>query len=143
MQISEHFSLQELLRSDTAAQQGIDNTPDETVMANLRRLADTLEAVRALVGKPLRISSGYRSPAVNAAVGGSRTSAHLQGLAADFTVQGMAPRALAQQIADSELAFDQLILEFDRWVHLGLATGQPRRQVLTLRDGRGYQAGLV
>ncbi|MDE1167664.1 MAG: D-Ala-D-Ala carboxypeptidase family metallohydrolase [Pseudomonas sp.] len=143
MQISQHFSLEELVRSGTAARQGLDNTPDDTALANLRRLAGTLEAVRALVGQPLRISSGYRSVAVNAAVGGSRGSAHALGLAADFNVQGLAPRALAQLIADSTLDFDQLILEFDRWVHLGLSTGPARRQVLTARSSSGYLAGLV
>lgn len=143
MKISQYFTLDELVRSPTAAERGIDNTPGPEALANLQRLSRFLDAVRTLLGKPVLISSAYRSPALNKAVGGSNTSAHLSGLAADIKVAGMTPAELARRIVDSDLEFDQVILEFDRWVHVGLASGSLRRQVLTVRDGTGYQQGLV
>jgi len=76
-------------------------------------------------------------------VGGAASSQHLQGLAADFTVSGLSPRDTARRISTSPIAFDQLILEFDKWVHLSVTHGVPRRQVLTLRGGDGYLPGLV
>lgn len=143
MNLSEHFTLQELTQSPSAAKAGIDNTPDATVVANLTRLCQALEDVRTLVGGPVMISSGYRCPALNELIGGSATSAHVRGLAADFTVPGLTPRQTVELLDDSGLVFDQLILEFDRWVHLGLSEVAPRRQVLTLRKGSGYQPGIV
>lgn len=143
MNLSEHFTLQELIESPTAAKEGIDNTPDAPTIANLKRLCQVLEAVRVQVGAPLLISSGYRSPALNSRIGGVANSAHVRGLAADFTVVGLSPRQTIELIVDSGLAFDQLILEFDRWVHLAVSEDRPRRQVLTLRKGSGYLPGLV
>lgn len=143
MNLSEHFTLQELTLSPSAAKAGIDNTPDATVIANLVRLCQTLEGVRALVGAPVMISSGYRCPALNEWIGGAPNSAHVLGLAADFTVSGLTPRQTVELLDESGLVFDQLILEFDRWVHLGLSESKPRRQVLTLRKGGGYLPGIV
>lgn len=143
--MSEHFSIAELTFSQTATRRGIDNTPSEQVSANLRRLMETLELVRALVGKPLMISSGYRSPALNIAVGGAKDSAHVQGLAADINVAGMTPKTLAGLIRDSGIAFDQLIYE-GTWVHIGLAAGTLRQEVLTANFSNGhatYTRGLA
>ncbi|MGC1331824.1 D-Ala-D-Ala carboxypeptidase family metallohydrolase, partial [Pseudomonas sp.] len=135
MNLSEHFTLQELIESPTARKAGIDNTPDAPTIANLQRLCQLLEGARELVGAPLLISSGYRCPALNRLIGGADNSAHVQGLAADFTVVGLPPRQVVELIADSSLAFDQVILEFDRWVHVAVSARAPRRQVLTLRKG--------
>ena len=143
MNLSEHFTLNELIDSPSAVKAGIDNTPDASVQDNLRRLCHSLEAIRELVGAPLIISSGYRCPALNTLIGGANSSAHVRGLAADFTVVGLSPRQTVELIDDSGLVFDQLILEFDRWVHLGLSEARPRRQVLTLNKGGGYQPGIV
>lgn len=143
MKLSEHFSLDEMTLSETAARKGLDNTPDKETIENLRKLAALLEQVRALVGKPIMVSSGYRSPEVNKAVGGSKTSAHVKGLAADINVPSVKPAALAAIIKTSDIKFDQLILEFDRWVHIGLRDGSPRMELLTIRTGTGYMKGIV
>ncbi|MBL8382068.1 MAG: peptidase M15 [Burkholderiales bacterium] len=146
MQLSPNFSLEVLVRSDTARRLGIDNQPSRPDLANLRRLAACLEEVRALLDAPLVISSAYRSPALNEAVGGAPGSRHRLGLAADFTCPGFGPPlAVARAIAASPIAFDQLIHEFGRWVHLGLAPAhaQTRRQLLTIRSAAlGYEDGL-
>lgn len=145
-QLSPHFSLAELTASQTAARLGIDNTPTPDVLAELGRLAAVLEQVRAGLGAPLLISSGYRSPALNAAVPGSaKNSAHLYGRAADFTCPAVgSPRIVCMKINGMPgLDFDQLIFEFGAWVHFAIAApGEtPRRQVLTI-DGAGTRAGL-
>ncbi|MFT0518471.1 D-Ala-D-Ala carboxypeptidase family metallohydrolase [Pseudomonas faucium] len=142
MFITPHFTLDEMIVSQLAAREGLDNTPPPEARANLQLLCSALEQVRALFGVPIVVSSGYRSVAVNRRVGGSATSQHVQGLAADFTVLGMTPREVVRGISESALAFDQLILEFDRWVHLSVAQAAPRRQVLTIRKGTGYLPGL-
>lgn len=147
MQLSEHFTLAEFVESQTAARKGIDNTPPPHVLENLRILAAGLESVRALLGdRPIRISSGYRCPALNTVVGGARQSAHMDGLAADFTCPGFGlPLSVCAAIAASPLRFDQLILEFDAWTHLSFAPAL-RREILTVRR-RGRRAvtlpGLV
>ncbi|MEE1923705.1 D-Ala-D-Ala carboxypeptidase family metallohydrolase [Pseudomonas sp. 148P] len=142
MFLTPHFTLAEMTTSQIANREGLDNNPDSKTIANLVELCKTLEQVRSLVGQPLLVSSGYRSVALNRRVGGSATSAHLLGLAADIIAVSLTPRELAERIRDSSLAFDQLILEFDGWVHLGLAEHQQRRQVLTIRQGTGYLPGL-
>jgi len=144
MNLSPHFTLSEMTFSQTATRKGIDNMPPPIELDNLRRVAALLEQVRTLVGGPVRVSSGYRAPALNAAVSGAKNSAHVQGLAADITVPGMTPRALAWMIFQSEIIFDQLIYE-GTWVHIALSTGKPRREVLTAHFGNGrttYTQGL-
>lgn len=142
MLISPHFTLDEMTVSQLAAREGLDNNPPAEARANLQMLCNSLEQVRALFGAPVIVSSGYRSPAVNQRIGGARTSQHLQGLAADFTVFGMSPREVVRRVSESAIPFDQLILEFDNWVHLAVSRGVPRRQVLTIRKGTGYLPGL-
>ncbi|RII76170.1 D-Ala-D-Ala carboxypeptidase family metallohydrolase [Pseudomonas monteilii] len=142
MLITPHFTLDEMTVSQLAARNGFDNTPPPQARANLQLLCGALEQVRALFDAPIIISSGYRSEKVNQLIGGSRNSQHVQGLAADFTVIEVSPRDTVRRISNSTIAFDQLILEFDRWVHLSVTCGTPRRQVLTLRKGGGYLPGL-
>lgn len=138
--LTSHFSLEEFTLSQTAARQGLDNTPSPEVAANLLRTATGLEAVRVVLGgAPINISSGYRSPAVNAAVGGAKNSQHLTGQACDFT----APRfGTVQQVFDaikrSGIAYDQLIIEFGRWVHISFAD-KPRKQALVI-DNQGTRS---
>jgi hypothetical protein len=132
-QLSPHFRLSELLDSGTARAKGLDNDPSPETLANLRRLAiEALEPIRAVVG-PLRINSGYRSDAVNKAVGGSTTSAHSFGLAADLhPPKGC--KALMQQIIASGVRLDQVIYE-RTWVHVGLRhpkTGAQRGDRLSM-----------
>lgn len=145
MNLSPNFTLAELTASQTAVRKGIDNTPPPTELKNLYRVADLLEQVRDLVNRPVNVSSGYRSLALNKAVGGAGNSAHVKGLAADINVPGMAPRDLALAIGASRIPFDQLIYE-GTWVHIGLADGAPRREVLTAHFGNGptsYTRGIA
>ena len=139
MQLTPHFTLEELTVSDTARRKGIDNSPTPAHLRNLRRTAALLEEIRALFGVPLEITSGYRNPRVNALVGGVPTSAHALGLAADFHVQGIDDLEAARRVRDSGIVFDQLIHEAGRCVHVGLpAAGKPlRRQVLRQPGGPG------
>ncbi|MBF8660489.1 D-Ala-D-Ala carboxypeptidase family metallohydrolase [Pseudomonas putida] len=143
MLLTPHFTLYEMTVSQVAARNNVDNTPSQSIIDNLRLLCETLEQVRALWNAPIVISSGYRSEQVNRLLGGASNSQHMQGLAADFTVVERSPRDTVHRISTSPIAFDQLILEYDRWVHLSVTPGVPRRQVLTLRKGAGYLAGLV
>lgn len=132
MKLSEHFTLAEL----TATQTGLDNTPPDYAKSNLYTLAEALELVRtACHDKPIRILSGYRSKEVNEKVKGSKTSAHIHGLAADFIVGDMDLGDIFSTIRKSGIVYDQLILE-PSWIHIGLAE-IPRQQNLTF-DGVKY-----
>ena len=144
MKLSKHFTLAELTRSATAQRLGLENSPTVQELANLMRLAGVLEEVRRVLGhRPILISSGFRSEAVNKAVGGATTSAHRLGLAADFTCPSFdSPLAVCQAVAASDIEFDQLIHEKGAWVHLGLSQGTPRTQLLTF-DGSRYLSGLL
>ncbi len=142
MLITAHFTFDEMTVSQLAARDGIDNTPPPAARANLHLLCSALEQVRALFAAPVVISSGFRSTRVNQLIGGSPDSQHVQGLAADFTVIEFSPREVVRRISESAVPFDQLILEYDRWVHLSVTRGTPRRQVLTIRSGSGYLPGL-
>ncbi len=143
MRLSTHFSLDQLIQSETALERGIDNTPPPASVENLRRLADGLEQVQALLNNPLSISSGYRCPALNIAVGGSAGSQHVLGSAADFTCPDFgSPLAIAQAIGESDIEFDQCILEYGRWVHISFSA-TPRGRLLTIHDAsKGYLDGL-
>lgn len=139
--LSAHFTLSELTLSAMATRKNLDNTPPPDKVANLSRLcSELLEPVRAILDKPITVTSGYRSAAVNAAVGGALQSAHLSGFAADINcfAYGSAreyAKLLVNELKARNIKFDQLILEFDSWVHIGLyTTGQKQRgQVLTAR----------
>ena len=137
--LSPHFTLEELTHSDTALRLGIDNTPPQQQMENLRLLCrHILEPLRERVNAPLRICSGYRSAALNRAVGGSATSAHLRGLAADIVVAGLKPGDVLAALKNGVI-FDQAIIEYDAWLHVSFNPGRTnRRQCLRARrvDGR-------
>lgn len=140
MQLTEHFTLEELLVSETAARKGIDNTPTDEIVVNLKRLAERLESVRAIFNMPIIITSGYRCPELNAAVGGAANSAHLTGRAADFIIPGAgSPLHIAQRITKyPAVVYDQLINEYDSWVHFGIEPSgvDARRQTMTYKkDG--------
>lgn len=145
--LTPNFTLEELTLSQTAARRGLDNTPDAVALKNLERLARTLEQVRELLGgKPVNINSGFRAPAVNRAVGGSSKSAHVNGLAVDFTVTHFGSvLETAHAIRGSSIAYDQLIFEFGHWVHLGLASDETlaRRQDLSIMVAGRYVSGIT
>ena len=144
MNLSEHFTLEEFIATQ---HRGIDNRPSPLAFENLKILASVLEDVRLLLGVPILISSAYRCPDLNEAVGGSRNSRHMLGLAADFIAPSYgSPIKVCKVISESQIMYDQLILEFKRWVHFGLSENgvQPRRQVLTIiNPSQGYLSGIV
>lgn len=146
IRLSEHFTLDEMMLSQEAARRNILNVPSRDEITNLTELAGVLEEVRTLLRCPILISSGYRCVALNKAIGGATSSRHVFGLAADFTAPRYGdPLAVAKAIAATDLPFDQVIHEFGRWVHLGLALpGETeRRQALTIRSAaEGYLKGL-
>jgi len=140
--LTEHFSLAELTASETAARNHLDNTPSALVVNNLLSLCVTvLEPIRVAVGRPVHINSGYRSIAVNAAIGGVVSSAHVDGRAADLIVPGMPLADVYDLIARLDLPIDQLIAEYGAWVHVAIARSgtTPRRQLLMKLSGRGYE----
>jgi zinc D-Ala-D-Ala carboxypeptidase len=147
VQLTEHFSLEELTRSAAALRRGLDNTPDERIVTALRGLClNVLEPVRSRFG-PVHVTSGYRSPAVNRVIGGARTSQHLFGEAADFVVPGERNLSVCQWIMRN-CRYDQLIYEFGEagWVHCSWRPGVRRAEELTARRIGGrvvYLKGIV
>ena len=139
MQLSENFTLTEMVFSQTAARLGIDNTPGPVEIENLRSLClHILQPLRDSLGTPIRINSGYRCPALNRAIHGSHKSQHMTGAAADIDVPGKTPLAVATLIVELELPYDQVIHEFVSWVHVSYDPDNDRRAQLTamLVDGR-------
>jgi zinc D-Ala-D-Ala carboxypeptidase len=145
MRLSKNFALSEFVKSQAAERLGIDNTPSQVVVNNLKLLvSNVLQPVRDHYDKTMVISSGYRSPALNKAVGGARTSDHMTGCAADIEIPGVANYDLAVYIRDN-LPFTQVILEFytpgipdSGWVHVSYDSGDLRKQTLTAtrKDGK-------
>ena len=143
--LSEHFTLEELIASDTARRYRLDNTPTPAVLENLRRTAQFLEDVRAaLGGKPIRINSGYRSPAVNKAVGGVGTSAHCFGHAVDLLCPDFGtPFQVCQRLLQARIPCDQIIHEFGRWTHISFDPAM-RHMPLTIASAKqGYLPGIL
>ena len=135
MNLSPNFTLDELTASQTAARRGFDNTPNATEIANLVRVAALLEEVRALVKKPINVTSGFRSKQVNDAVGSRDTSQHRIGCAADFKVNGMTPREVVEACVKANIGYDQVIEEFGSWVHISVPDSPsrpPRKQALII-----------
>ena len=155
MQLSEHFNLKEFTKSETAIRKRIDNTPNAVHAQNLKNVCEKiLEPVRNHFGKPVRINSGYRGPALNAAVGGSSKSQHCNGEAVDFEIDGLPNPELAKWVSEN-CEFDQIILEFydpkegpnSGWVHASYTTsGANRKQKMTAVTVNGktvYKPGFV
>ena len=139
MKLTEHFSLEELTASDIAQRNGLDNIPNDIIVGNLNRLARLLEEVRLLLNKPIRINSGYRAPAVNALLGSKATSQHCFGCAADIKVDSMKPDEIVKAIVNSNIKYDQIIREFDSWVHISVPNSDkdmPRKSALKI--GRAH-----
>ena len=153
MQLTNNFSLAEMVKSDTALRHDMDNTPGETEIANLKRLAEkVLQPVRDYFKTGVKVNSGYRHPEVNAKVGGSKTSDHCRGQAADIEIPGVPNADLAQWITEN-LDFTQVILEFytqgvpdSGWVHVSYDPQNLKKQALTAVKQNGktvYLPGLV
>jgi hypothetical protein len=153
MNLSANFSLKELTKSDTATRLGIDNTPDDETIDNLKTLCEkVLQPVRDHFGKSVTVNSGFRSSETNQATGGSKSSDHVKGQAADIEIAGVANADLAQWIMDN-LDYTQLILEFytqgipdSGWVHVSYDPNNLKKQELTAVKVAGkttYLNGLV
>lgn len=124
MNLSPHFTLEELTHSEAAARNGWDNSPNQEEIANLQRLAYLLEKVKEAVGgKPVMINSGFRSKQVNDSVGSKDSSQHRLGCAADLRVPGMTPKQVVEACIAASVPFDQIILEFDAWTHISVPNG--------------------
>lgn len=153
MNLTKNFSLNELTQSETALRKGLNNVPTQAIIDSLQTLAvNVLQPIRDHYGKGVKVSSGYRSPEVNAAVGGSKVSDHCKGQAADIEIPGLPNMELATYIKDN-LKFTQLILEFytpgvvdSGWVHVSYNPDNLKCQVMTavIKDGKTvYLPGLV
>lgn len=133
MNLSPHFTLAELTHTD---HREFDNTPNEAELANIRRLAEFLEQVKTILGgKPIMVNSAFRSKQVNDAVGSKDSSQHRIGCAADFRVPAMTPDEVVKAIIASDLGYDQVIREFDRWTHISIpnvAGAVPRKSKLII-----------
>lgn len=138
MKLAPNFTLAEMIKSETALRHGMDNTPSQAIISNLQVLAlSVLQPVRDHFARGVKVNSGYRSPEVNAKVGGSRTSDHCKGMAADIEIPGVPNHELASWIRDN-LSYTQLILEFytpgvpdSGWVHVSYDPAELKKQDLT------------
>jgi len=143
--LTPHFKYEEMTYSREGAKYNLENRPDTNQIANLLELCLCLEDIRSLINKPITITSGFRSPKVNALVGGSSKSQHVRGQAADFTCWSYGdPHKIISRIESAGVVFDQLINEFDQWVHLSISAS-PRQEVLTAKHKNGkvvYEKGL-
>jgi zinc D-Ala-D-Ala carboxypeptidase len=153
MKLTNNFSLAEMTKSDTALRLDMDNTPGPEEIDNMTRLCEcVLQPVRNHFGKGVKVNSGFRHPNVNAKVGGSKTSDHCKGMAADIEIPGVANADLAKWIVDN-LEFRQVILEFytpgvpdSGWVHVSYNPSDNKKQVLTATKKEGktvYLNGLI
>jgi uncharacterized protein YcbK (DUF882 family) len=136
MNLTPHFTLDELTASETAERNGWDNSPNDAELENLKRLADFLEQVKVVLGgKPIMINSAFRSKKVNDSVGSKDTSQHRIGCAADIRVPGMTPDEVVRKVIASGIGYDQVIREFDRWTHISVPNSvdtSPRKQALII-----------
>jgi len=140
MNLTDHFTLEELTHTD---HRELDNTPNDAELENIKRLAEFLEELKTVLGgKPIMVNSAFRSKAVNDAVGSKDTSQHRIGCAADIRVPAMTPDQVVRAIIASDLGFDQVIREFDRWTHVSIPNtpeAKPRKQTLII-DKAGTRA---
>lgn len=149
--LTAHFTLEEMIQSQAASRMGIDNSPSDLVLSNLLKVCKALEKIREHYGKPMHIGSGYRCPQLNTAVGGSKNSYHMLGLAADFNITGRTctNKEIVTWMKDNLENYDQIIYEFGEsgWIHLALPDGCPGRKMVmsALKSSTGvcYVAGLV
>jgi hypothetical protein len=145
MQLSKNFELQEFLLSQTAIRKGIENEITPEHLESLKKLVNrALQPLREKVNRVIAISSGYRSEALNKAIGGSSKSQHCKGEAVDFSIQGMTSTEGCNFIIQSGIEFDQLIDE-QTWIHMSYSEGKNRKEVLTATfspNGVSYSKGL-
>jgi hypothetical protein len=137
MMVGEFFDLNEFTVSQSAARAGISNNPPEEVINRIKEVCKVLDDYRRRSGKPIIITSGYRSPKVNKLIGGAKNSQHVLGEAADFIVPGVSVAEVVKQIREFGIKFDQLIDEFGEWIHISYRASGNRGEVLTARKVKG------
>lgn len=140
MKLTEHFTLEELTLSDTALRTGIKNIPSPNIIGNMKVLAEGLEQVRSLLNAPIFITSGFRSPTLNRFIGGTSTSAHCLGYAADFKCPAFGnPVEVVRAIKASGIKYDQLICEGDvnGWTHISFDPQMRQQTLSALFDNKG------
>ena len=144
MQLSPNFTLEEATFSETATRLGISNEPSPEQLENMKKAAEGMEAIRKLLGKPIKVSSWLRLPELNLAVGGSKVSSHMDGWAIDFTCSGYGtPYEVAKALKESDIQVDQVIHEFGIWVHVSFAP-EMRNQFLTIfKPQNKYVSGIL
>ena len=131
MFLTENFTLEEFIVSQTAIRNGISNSPSNSIVKNINALCvNTLQPLREIIRKPIIITSGYRSTALNRIIGGASKSQHCLGEAADIIVPGMQACNLFASILMNNIKYDQIILEFNRWVHISYREKELRGNVL-------------
>jgi uncharacterized protein YcbK (DUF882 family) len=138
MKISQYFSLSEFTRSQTAARQYIDNTPSEIAIENIKKLAtQVLDPLREAIGKPITVSSGYRSPRLNKAVGGAENSDHMRGLSADIIIAGVHPSDVCKTALNLGLPMKNIINEYGKWTHITLGEEGQKTIAMTAEKQNG------
>lgn len=126
-----NFKMSELIYSNESIKKNINNMPDVDSMDNMLELIfNVLQPIRNAIKKPMIITSGYRCPKLNKIVGGKANSQHLKGQAADFVIKGLEPAQIVEIIKNMEIEYDQLINEYDSWVHISYCRGKNRKQNL-------------
>ena len=136
MFLTSHFTFEELVGSQYAARNGISNIPPSDMIPTLLATAQGMETVRMLLGAPILISSGYRSPELNKALGGAANSQHMLGEAVDFTCPGFGtPEQIVPAIIRAKIPYDQVIIEYDRWVHISFSSRNRQNALVIDKDG--------
>ena len=143
MNLSEHFTLEEATYSETAVRMGIPNQPSTLQLENMKHAAEQLEAVRALLGKPMHINSWLRLPDVNVAVGGSKVSSHMDGFAIDLSSTSLTPIQLCHKVEELDIKFDQMIHEYGRWMHISFAPEMRQQKLTIFRPENKYKPGIL
>jgi putative chitinase len=146
MNLSDHFSLEEAMHSDTATRLGISNQPNAQQLENMKVAAIGMEKIRELLASPINVNSWIRLPEVNVAVGGSKVSSHMDGWAIDFTCKGFGnPLEVCKAIEKSNIKFDQMIYEFGEkgWTHISFAPAMRQQKLTIFRPQNKYAIGLL
>jgi len=146
MNLSDHFSLEEATRSDTATRLGISNQPNTQQLENMKVAAIGMEKIRELLASPINVNSWIRLPEVNVAVGGSKVSSHMDGWAIDFVCRGFGtPLEVCKAIEKSNIKFDQMLYEFGEkgWTHISFAPEMRQQKLTIFRPQNKYAIGIL
>jgi zinc D-Ala-D-Ala carboxypeptidase len=144
MNLSQNFTLEEATFSETAVRMGIPNEPSPEQLENMKAAAEGMEAIRKLLGKPIKVNSWLRLPAVNQAIGGAAKSSHMDGWAIDFVCPSYGdPYAVAKAIETSGIKYSQIIHEFGRWVHISFALDMKQQALTIYKPQNKYLTGIL